>query len=266
MDGASGLDPNFVFALVAGIFGMLLFAMVVILFVIFYQRRMVKQQENIRTLEAEHQKDLLASTIEAQEIERKRIAVDLHDGIGGLLSATKLYINQLDSETPSETHRTIKAEASSLLDETIGNIRTIYHDLLPASLENLGLISAVEGLRQRFQDFLTIELHYQQTVRFNTTKEVALYRILQELLNNTLKHATAQKVTISFVFTPQDVVLTYHDDGKGFDLPAVKAAKNQDSGLGLKSIESRIKTINGQLEYHTTAGKGVAVKIITSRT
>lgn len=263
MDAAASLDTNFIFALVAGIIGMLAFSLVVILFVVFYQRKMVRQRERMNQLEVEHQKDLLSSTIHAQENERKRIAVDLHDGIGGLLSAAKLYINQLRPEMVDTDYRVIKEEANALLDETIGNIRTIHHDLQPASLENLGLISAVEGLCKRFCDFLTIELYYQQELRFNNTKEVTLFRIIQELLNNTLKHSEAQKVAISFVFNTKELVINYQDNGKGFDLSEIKAQKKQESGLGLKSIESRIGAINGQLEYQTAVGKGVKVKITT---
>jgi signal transduction histidine kinase len=261
MLGATGLDPNFIFALVAGIIGMLFFAFVVILFVVFYQKRMVKQQAEIQLLETEHQKDLLTSAIHAQENERKRIAVDLHDGIGGLLSAAKLYINQLGPDMPETDYRSIKEETNSLLDETIGNIRTIHHDLQPASLENLGLTSAVEGLCKRFREFLDIELYYQQETRFNKTKEITLYRIIQELLNNTLKHAEAQKVSLSFVFNAKALTITYKDDGKGFELSELKVNKTQNNGLGLKSIESRVRSINGQLEYQSSVGNGVEVKI-----
>lgn len=264
MDGATGLDPNFVFALVAGIIGMLLFAIVVILFVVFYQKRMVKQQENIQILEAEHQKNLLTSTIEAQEIERKRIAVDLHDGIGGLLSATKLYINQLGPDTPKADYDVIKQETSSLIDETIGSIRTISRNLLPASLDDLGLIPAVEGLCKRFREFMEIELDYTKTTRFNKAKEIALYRIIQELLNNTLKHAEAKSVYLCFAFDQKKVFLTYQDDGKGFEMGDSLASVGNNNGLGLKSIESRTKSINATMEYTSKKGEGVFVKIMTN--
>lgn len=259
---ATTLDPNFIFALVAGIVGMLSFSLVVILFVVFYQRRMVRQREKMSQLETEYQKDLLNSAIQAQEQERKRIAVDLHDGIGGLLSATKLYINQLGPDTPADDSAIIKDEASALIDESIGNIRTISRNLLPASLDELGLIPAVEGLSQRFREFLPIELDYTQNLRFNSAKEVALYRVIQELLNNTLKHAEAQQAHISFQFSSQKITITYRDNGKGFDRKAIAFNQpNSSGGLGLKSIESRVNSIGGTLDFQTQVHQGIQVKI-----
>ena len=202
---------------------MLLLAIAIVIFFVIYQKRLMTQQEKLLRLEFEYQKDLVNSSIQTQEVERKRIAADLHDSIGSQLSATKLYLRQLlrNPEKSEEYQQQVKREAMELLEETILNVRQITHDLLPLSLERFGLVAALEDLVDRYNELGEGEVQFdcREERRFEVEKEVAFYRIIQELFNNTLKHARAQRIELSLQFRDSQVHLQYQDDGVGFDFP-----------------------------------------------
>ena len=247
--------------IVIGIAGMLLLAIAIVLFFVIYQKRLLAQQGELLQLESDYQKGLLASSIETQEVERKRIASDLHDSVGSLLSATKLYLRKLNPEIETTDIGFLKKEALHLIEETIVNVRSITHDLSPQSLERFGLMAAVEDLVERLNEPgpLVLEFQYDENRRFDSKKEVALYRILQELLNNTLKHAEAKKVQIKFELQENQFHLLYTDDGKGFDRTQQK--ENGAKGLGLRSIESRVNFLNGELDMQSAPQQGLRVII-----
>ena len=259
MDQTEGIGMPIL--LVAGIIGMLLLSIAIILFFLIYQKRLLAQQSELLRLESEYQKGLLNATIQTQEAERKRIAADLHDSVGSLLSATKLYMRQIKHGQTVEKFDHVKTEALGLIEETIVNIRSITQNLSPQSLERFGLIAAVEDLCERLNDLeqLQIDFYYNVDKRFDTEQEVVLYRILQELLNNTFKHAEAAKVQIEFLFKNGQLHLKYKDDGKGFEWDQTTKKQKFTGGLGMKSIESRANFLNAQLEVKSAPGIGVDI-------
>lgn len=237
-----------------------------VVFVVVYQRKIQKQQLERQAEENRHQRALLNAAVEVQESERRRIAGDLHDEIGSLLSAARLYLRQLNPEGPPEDNEKVREETLDILAKIIQNTRRITHDLLPAELEKFGLIAATEDLCERINaGGIQVNFHTATEERLAPRREVAVYRVLQELLNNTLKHAEATQIDVRFeVPSKRQLRLLYADNGKGFDLSSVNT-RGSGGGLGLRNIESRISLASGTIDYQSAAGKGTRVEILLPR-
>lgn len=243
MGETESIDSSLVLILL-GVIGMLLLSVAIIVFFVVYQKRLFAQQDQMRGMETAYQKDLLVASIQAQEVERRRVATDLHDGIGSLLSAIRLYVLQLSPEKPEDTYNELLAETKTMVDTAITQTREISHNLLPTTLDRFGVLQAIEDHCKRIQKLNEIEVicNYDKEYQFNQEQDLALYRIFQELINNTLKHAQATQIDISFKMLPQKIQVQYQDNGKGFVLKEDAAA-----GLGLKSIESRVNLLHGEM-------------------
>jgi len=237
---------------------MILLSVSLVVFFVVYQRRINAQEQLRREQERAHQKELLTAAVAIQEAERRRIASDLHDGIGSLLSATRLYLRQLKPNVVGAKAEEIKHASLNILDEVIQNTRRITHDLLPPVLEKFGFHAAAEDLCEKIDGSggVIIDYNFKNEKRLTGVQEVALYRIVQELINNTLKHAGAKKITINGGWQQGLYHLQYTDDGKGFTFK-----ENEAVGLGLRNIESRITVLNGELKWKTSPGEGISVNI-----
>lgn len=244
-----------------GVIGMLLLAVAVVFFFVIYQRRLFAQQDKIRNLETEYQKDLLESSIKAQEIERKRVATELHDGVGSLLSAIRLYVLQLSPKQSPEDYQELLQETKTIVDTAITQTREISHDLLPTTLERFGLIQAMEDHCRRLEKLNDIEVSFttDREYQFDEQQELALYRILQELSNNSLKHAQASRIDVSIAGSDNDIHFLYQDNGKGMDQQEIKALS---TGLGLKSIESRANLLRAKMKITSAIGKGFTFELL----
>lgn len=233
----------------------LLLAFGVVLFVLYYQRQLLKQKMKVQTLESERQSALLQAVVEGQERERKRLAKDLHDDVGALLTATKMQVNQLERQLDNPSAATtFLGLTKELLQESVSSVRQVSHGLMPASLSRFGLGTAIENFVEPFNQAqaLQIEVHYTlEATRYPEDFELGVFRIVQELVNNTAKHAEAQRVSIDLQTEDQQLVLRYQDDGKGFDPALIK------EGLGLKNLETRVELLGGTHEVHTQPGKGL---------
>lgn len=248
--------------LIAGIIGMLLLALAIIGFFIIYQRRLIRQQEEMNRLESEYQQELLHASIRSQEEERKRIAGDLHDSVGALLSATKLYLKQIDNVNNLANLPAIKTESLNLVNETIVNVRQISHNLLPPTLERFGFVAAVEDLADKINQSKAVRFNVQSGnhKRFGLEREVGLYRIVQELTNNTIKHAEAEVIEVSIEFDEENLRIIYEDDGKGFDWEK-QQSRGGKKGLGLRSIASRANYLNAAFDFPQQTEKGMRLHL-----
>ena len=250
------LTGEYVYLFLWGIFGMILLSVAIIAFFVVYQRK-IFAQERLRGLEKQtHQQELLSAAVEVQESERRRIARDLHDDIGSLLTATRLYLRQLTPDSTEIKVARIRDSSLGMIDDMIANTRRISHDLLPPSLEKFGFQAAAEDLCERIESSEALTVHFQNAtaddLRLASKKEVALYRILQELLTNTIKHAAADEVTLRLATDEDNFSFHYTDDGVGFS-----AAQHSNEGLGLRNIESRVSVIGGHVIVNSSAGIGV---------
>jgi two-component system, NarL family, sensor kinase len=246
--------------LLSGMLVMFLLAGGVILFFLIYQRRLHKQQMQISEMESAHKLDLLHSNIESVELERKRIAADLHDEVGSMLSTLRLMIGRVATGSNERTRKIVE-ESTEMIDQGIATVRRLSHHIMPPGLEMFGLVDSIEVLCEKISDSGKIDASLSPTntiQRFAPKIELGLYRIAQELTNNTIKHAGASHITFTLDIQTDQIIMTYSDDGKGMDPGLLKNGR----GLGLKNIESRVSFLGGNLEWITAPEKGLKTIII----
>ncbi|MBG6133463.1 signal transduction histidine kinase [Aquimarina sp. EL_43] len=255
-------EPEEAVALKVIIIGMVvifLLSLSVIIFFILYQRRLLAQQEKHQKIESDYQKELLKTSIISQEEERSRIAKELHDDVGAMLTTTKLYFGQITPELPPEELKGIAEKMSSFFDDMIQSVRSISQDLRPVVLEKLGLVEATQSLVQTINDSGKIKVHFKNnTIKtIAKSKELNLYRIIQELITNTLKHAEASAIYVELKNEGNSLIILYEDDGKGLKQKNLLHKK----GLGLKNIESRLSVLSGKIHFFKKSS-GMKVKIV----
>lgn len=215
--------------------------------VFWYVRR---REELIRTKEAER----LKLAYDVQEQTKKSIARDLHDEIGTRLATLKLYTAQLVQHTPESADiRSIKANMFGLINDTISDVRTLLRKLDPRILEQHGYIAAVEELFGRINTTEAIQMSLnvvQAPAHLSKNTSLMLYRITQELVNNSLKHANAQQINLVVKAQDQALHLDYTDNGQGFDY------ERSGQGLGIGNIESRVAMLDGKITWQSGLGRG----------
>ncbi len=228
-----------------------------------YQKTISKQKEILQQqkyIELQQQNKLTAmsSMIEGQEAERLRIAKDLHDSLGGLLSTVKAHFGSIQKECEDVNEVPLTKKTNDLIDEACIEVRRISHNMMPHALSISGLEGAVQDIAERLND-----QNYSATVEVNnlpkleTTREVMVYRLVQEIVSNIRKHAKAKNIFIQLFGHQDEINLIVEDDGNGFDYE--KAVSN--GGLGLKSINSRVAFLDGTIEWDTHPGRGTNINI-----
>ena len=239
-----------------GVIIMLLFALAVVGFYVFYQNRLLKQQHALIKLETQQQQRLIKAGVESQEAERQRIAHDLHDSIGVMLATSQLYIRELST---TESSRELQDKAIDLLDEVLLSIRTITRDLAPETLLHFGLVEAIEDIVQITNRLPGLTVYFQGATveRFAVSQELALFRIVQELFANTIKHAEASEIRIKLEQLNSGLQFTYRDNGKGL---AAEWSKKQQ-GFGLQNIRSRGQFLNAELYWSKPVGGGFLLSL-----
>ncbi|OIP02385.1 MAG: hypothetical protein AUJ97_06005 [Bacteroidetes bacterium CG2_30_32_10] len=214
------------------------------------------KEQKIRELKREHQLISTQLVLEAEEIERKRIARDLHDGLGGLLSGVKLSFSNIKGNMiiPSKNVKSFD-NALDMLDTSIKELRRVAHNMMPEGLVKFGLKDALAEFCESLNASLSMKVKFQffgEFKRIEQKVEIGAYRIVQELMNNAVKHAEADELMVQMVQEPTRLCLIVQDNGKGFDTNAVK----QGNGIGLSSVKTRIDALNGRIDIHSEIGKG----------
>ena len=206
-------------------------------------------------LQVQEQKKMEA-VIESQEKERKRIAEELHDSVGQMLALVKLNLSAIEAtdELPEPEKNQLIQKTSQILDESINEIRTISHNLMPPDLKSKSLNEIAEnllkrnGLKYQFQTY-GLDDNLSEAIKFS------LYRIIQEIIHNIIKHASAKRIDMSLTRTDDGINLMVEDDGIGFNTNQV------NSGLGLKNIHSRVKLLNGYFDVDSSLNRGTIYNI-----
>jgi len=239
-----------------GTTGMLVLALALVLFAVLYKKRLTAKKLELIEVEQQYQIELLRSTIEAKEKEQYRIARELHDDVGSSLTAIKLHLNKykLDPESMKELGDNLRS--------VVVKVREISNELHPSVLEELGLCKAISNLCRKLSEQTELECVYSCNKEYEgeipKDIELAFYRVTQELLNNILKHAEAQRVEVLYEQTDTQMWISIEDDGKGF----VPDSEHRKKGShGLKNIDSRIQQIGAILAYDTDREKGTKVTI-----
>ena len=238
--------------LLIGTLGMLALAIGLIVFIIFHQRKVIRYQVALQKMEDEQQKILLNASIKLQEEERQRLAADLHDDAGPLLATARLYLNENLVNMDKTTQLQHIYNAKSIIDDTIQLIRNISHSLMPPTLKNFGLESAVNDLFQKISGSQTMNAScrfHDYRERLNAEQEQIVFRILQELINNILKHSNSSFIHLTQNTNGDKFFIRIHHDGRGLTQPDFEKMNKSTGGLGLKNIQSRLKVLQGKILF-----------------
>jgi signal transduction histidine kinase/Flp pilus assembly protein TadD len=200
----------------------------------------------------------LRAYLDGQDEERKRLAEDLHDRLGSTLSATKLYFNSMNRSDPDKQQSLEKI--NKLLDTAVEEVREISHNLLSGSITKFGLATALHELKETIASSNQVNMElfiHGMDGRLDNKAELHLYRIVQELVSNILKHANATEITVQLNKQLRELSLTVEDNGKGFDPGVATGAK----GVGLQNVASRVQSLDGSLLIDSGKGNGTTILI-----
>jgi two-component system, NarL family, sensor kinase len=216
------------------------------------------QKEHIKFLEGQQQVISLQSMVNGQEAERTRIAKDLHDGLGGLFSTIKMYFSTLQHEQETLKGNTLFDKSYQLIDTASDEVRRIAHNMMPEVLAKLGLIPAIQDMCSNISSgkLMQVKLQsYGMEQRMNTNTEIMLYRIVQELLSNIIKHAHATEAIVQFNKDVNRLMVTIEDNGIGFKLQDVDDKQHS----GLEIIKSRVNYLHGNISIDSKEKIGTTV-------
>lgn len=232
-------------------------AFLLIIAYLLYNRYKQRQQAMIERTLAEQQKLRFHAVLDALETDRKRIATELHDNIGQLLLAARLNISAVDSDTDSAR---LLGNSLDLIDGAFQSARTIAHDMMPGALMELGLVPAVRDLVQKLNDASELEILVETDgfdERIDEKAEVILFRIIQELVSNIIKHARADQAQIRLRRDAEGILLTVSDNGVGMH----KLPGGDEEGIGWKNIRSRAALLDGEVRLQSQPGQGMTVYV-----
>jgi len=208
------------------------------------------------------EKRFFSVIIQAEETERKRFAKDLHDGLGPLLSTVKMSVSALKREGVEQNNLEILNNLDIVINESIKTIKDISNNLSPHVIENFGLTRALKNFIEKINSskIISISLDSQlYELRMEYNIEIVLYRVICELINNTIKHANALNIDISIRYDTKAIYVDYSDNGQGFEVDSL--FKPQTKGMGFYNIYSRINSLKGKIETNSELEKGTQVKI-----
>jgi two-component system, NarL family, sensor kinase len=245
------------------IFVMVAFIVIAIGFVIAflkYQKKIIAKQKELHALDSRHKQDLLTNTLHSGETERIRIAKELHDEVGSILSTLSLSISQI--QVPANTEPKHINNAKDLLQQSINSVRRISRGIAPYELELLGLHTTLKNHFETISSASDIKISFQNTFnlqQLNYQTALAIYRIAQELTSNCIKYANATQVDFNIIEDIENKTLKikYEDNGIGLDMNTHQFSK----GIGLKNIESRVISMNGSISFESQVNKGFMCKI-----
>lgn len=207
-------------------------------------------------------KRILTAVLRTEEKFRSRYSRELHDGMGPLLSSAKMSMSVLAKRAEDEENRELIASTSAVIDEAIRSLREISNNLSPQVLNDFGLVRGITNFINKNPQLRTIEMRFDTNLRkerFDHDIEVILYRVICELINNSLKHSGCTKIELDLQLVYDRIYLTYSDNGRGFDTQAVA-----DYGMGMSNITSRIHSLGGTIEITSQPNKGMAASIVVS--
>ena len=198
---------------------------------------------------------VLGKILEAEEKERKRFAADLHDDLGPTLSSIKIHLGLLENPKDQETFLSDISKCKDLLNDSIAKMRSIANSLMPRLIENYGLEAALNSFFKMMQKEGQYQIEFISNLdgkRFQAPVELNLYRIVCELVNNTVKHSGATKSRVKLDFNGRILMLQYSDNGKGYKIGTIH---ERSEGMGIDNILQRISLINGTIKFRQKKGK-----------
>ncbi len=235
----------------------LVISVVFIFFIVFHNKKMLEHTNRLAQMEIAKSKQDLKDSIAIQEMERSKIGADLHDDLGPTLSAVKLKINSIS--TGNTLREADWVQIRSMIDQTIYNVRTLSHTLYPNTLKEFGLVDAVREMIARIAGLTNVAFIANIDPSANKLEypvQLSLYRIIQEFINNSLKHSHCTEIHIQLLSGPGEIAMDLSDNGKGF-----AGDPDKHEGLGLKNMRMRAEAINAAFQLESKKDKGTSLKI-----
>src|SRR6476620_1698347 len=254
------MDTKIIIVIGAAVFALLVITFL-FRFILLYQKKSIAFSSEKKLMETKFQQELLLSQLEIQEQTLKNISQEIHDNIGQTLSLVKLNLNTIDIEKPAVIPQKVD-NSKQLVGKAITDLRSLSKKLHSDSILAAGLLKAIEfelGLVEKSGVYHTSFKIIGAPVSLDAQKELILFRIVQEAMNNIIKHSHASTIAISANFEPGFLQLSIEDDGDGFELPADQGDMNR--GIGLRSMQNRVELLNGQFALETAPAKGTQIQI-----
>jgi signal transduction histidine kinase len=234
----------------------------IIFFIFLFNRRKNKLMNDKILMKTQFQQELLRTQLEIQEQTLKTISQEIHDNIGQILSLAKLNLNTMDISKQDQLQEKI-FDSKKLVSKAIQDLRDLSKSMNTDNIEALGLVRAIEyELEMIRKTGFTTELNVEGTIiRLEPQKELILFRIIQEILNNIMKHAEATTIETKVVYATHEITIIVKDNGKGFD-PAPLNDSNSNSGLGIRNMHNRAKLIGADFSMISSTGKGTDALLV----
>jgi two-component system NarL family sensor kinase len=237
--------------------GILVLIFFIIFIVLLYQKRMLSNKTQMISSEKEHQKQLLDASLEIAEQERRKIAANLHDDIGITLNVVKINLSRLKKNISSkEIIDEIVSESNKMIDGSIDTVRTIYNDIIPPTLIKLGFIKGIKEICRQINASGAVNITLnpaQESLELEKNKELQLYRLIKEVLNNTIRHAKPQFIEINIELIENSLIVIILHDGMGITTNEIRKLAEKSTGIGLKSIFTRTGLLNADISFSTGA-------------
>ncbi|MFT3980737.1 MAG: sensor histidine kinase [Ferruginibacter sp.] len=227
-----------------------------------YRHKQKLQQQRITELETQQQLTATEAVLKGEEQERTRLAKDLHDGLGGMLSSVKYSLNTMKGNLIMTPENAQAFERSiDMLDSSIKEMRRVAHNMMPEALVKFGLDTALKDFCNDVNQSGVLKVHYEsigmEDASIGQTTAITIYRIVQELLNNSIKHAVAKNAIVQLSRVNNSLSVTVEDDGKGFDTSILQSVR----GIGWSNIKNRVEFLKGKMDVNSRTGEGTSVLI-----
>lgn len=233
----------------------------------FFGYRSYKKSDQVKTAEInrlkyEHESKVFNAMLDGQENERKRLAIDLHDGLAGRLSATRIKLEKLANKSNNSKTKQDFTEAAGYIDNSLTELRGIAMNLMPETLFKYGLKSAIEdycsSIGSGLDDVKFILQFYESEKVLSSNVALTIYRIIQELINNAVKHSKATEVLVQYLIENDRINITVEDNGKGFAMQHLQ----ENRGMGLNNLRTRVAYLNGEIDFDSSPNEGTNVHIV----
>lgn len=262
-------ESQFIITIIGGTVVLSLLILSLFLFFVFYQKKQVENRQEKATLKAQYDQEILTSQIEVQNTTLQYIGRELHDNIGQLLSVAKINLNVLEETTQNTENEEFIKQTNELVEQSIHELRALSKSLDGDFVHDFGLQQSIAHELQRIRKTKKFEtdltLHGEK-YSLGYDREIVLFRIVQEILNNALKHSKAKNINIDIDYLPNNFTLTVTDNGKGFDLETVMKNEISQSGAGLRNIKRRATLINFDCNIDSQINQGTKYILSTKKT
>jgi len=226
---------------------------------VFYVNRIFRYIRKIDSQEKLTQKRILNTILRTEESERSHFSKELHDGLGPLLASAKMSLSAIEPSLANAQNAEVLHHLGYVIDESIRSLREISNNLSPHTLKDFGLYRAIDNYLRRTLSINNVKIDFRSNIgerRFDNNVEIILFRVVSELITNSLKHSGASEIRLSLDERRGAVTLDYTDNGRGFDPQA-----SMEAGMGLSNIISRVNSLKGNVHFESAPGRGMRVAI-----